>query len=60
MIAEIILRLDLEIASWIARRPLTFDQWIQKRRLQRAVRLIRRYAADEQPNDDIDTEGNPR
>lgn len=60
MIADVITWLDLELAMWHGRRPLTFDQWMQARRLAKAARLLRRYAADEQPTDDIDPDGVPR
>jgi hypothetical protein len=47
VITDIIAWLQAEIETLLTRRPLGFDQWVQLRRLRRAVRALRLYAADD-------------
>lgn len=56
MITDIITWLDDQIADYRARRPLTVHQWVQQRRLRRAVRNLRAYAADDTNPDTFEPE----
>lgn len=54
MIADCLYVVQEEAALWEERRPLTFAQWAQHRRLKRAIAALEGYLLGEQPTDGYD------